>query len=240
MKIKTVRDEFKNFGKTGSSKKIWRYYQQLTKSAEFNKIVHEIRNTCGIPTNGFSYKTGDYCPPREWDHDRYYKRYHNLQDKLCDKYELFSGDWWTALDPYIFFNRVEQPDIASIPALVTFSDEKTLYVDPFSKRLMDSYNSVYPVSIRISPYATTRDILDFVRKYSATIRHWQKLYSKKESKIGQTREKKKKNLRRNDFIFKNSHLPRKTIAELVEKKFNEFLDEGHISKIISLESKLRK
>ena len=45
---------------------------------------------------------------------------------------------------------------------------------------------------------------------------------------------------RNDLIYKNRHLPRKEIMQMVSKKFGKILDYGHISKIISLEKKRRE
>jgi hypothetical protein len=52
--------------------------------------------------------------------------------------------------------------------------------------------------------------------------------------------RKKSTLERNDLIYKNRHLPRKEIMQMVSKKFGKTLDYGHISKIISLEKKRRE
>ena len=99
---------------------------------------------------------------------------------------------------------------------------------------------LFPVRVDISPYASKRDILDFIRKNYDRIKEIQDKHKIKVIKIGKIRSRKPHIQKRNDFIYKHRHLPRREIMRLVSKKFNEVLDYGHIGKIISLEKKRRK
>lgn len=99
----------------------------------------------------------------------------------------------------------------------------------------------FPIFIKISPYASQRDIIDFIKKnYRYTIKPIQKTYADSKCKIGKFKTKRTKIQKRNEFIFENCELPLKKIAKLLPLNGFEILDEGHISKIISLESKRRK
>jgi hypothetical protein len=101
----------------------------------------------------------------------------------------------------------------------------------------------YPVVVRIHPDASQRDIIEFIKKHWVEIKHYQDQYinRRKDASFKNSKTTENKKIKeRNDFIYKNRHLPRKEISTLVAKTFNEYLDYGHIGKIISLENKKRK
>ena len=93
----------------------------------------------------------------------------------------------------------------------------------------------HPVVLYINPEVSQRQIQDFIAKNWLYIKAYQK---NEKSKI--TGFRKKSTLERNDLIYKNRHLPRREIMQIVSKKFGKILDYGHISKIISLERKRRE
>ena len=111
-------------------------------------------------------------------------------------------------------------------------------------------DSLFPIALHISIYATKRDIIDFVEKHYADI--IQPVQLSIPSEIAGN--KGLKNIRsrnpiiqqRNDFIYKNRLEPYKSITKLVREKFKNvlpddktILDQGAIGKIISVENKRR-
>jgi hypothetical protein len=69
----------------------------------------------------------------------------------------------------------------------------------------------------------------------------QKKYKGKGMVLGKIRRKDSEIQERNSFIYENKDLPRKVIAQLVNKKYKkETLDYSSIGKIISREEKKRK
>lgn len=93
----------------------------------------------------------------------------------------------------------------------------------------------YPFVLYINPNASQKQIIDFIS------RHWNKIKKHdNDPKIDLTKNRTKRKQERNDFIYENRNLPLKKIAPLVSKQFpGEYLDEGNIGKIISLENKKR-
>ena len=101
---------------------------------------------------------------------------------------------------------------------------------------------MFPVDIRISPYASERDILDYIKKmYSFFIKPIQERYKEK-TNLGKVKNKKEIIQLRNDLIYKNRHLKLKEIMALIGEEFGNsaIIDCGYIGKIISLEKKKRK
>jgi len=101
----------------------------------------------------------------------------------------------------------------------------------------------YPVAIAITPYASKREIIDFVEKgYKTMIEPLQKKYGFSASKMGKIKKRKKHIQDRNDFIYENRRLPRRKIMEMVTDKFPKLdpIDYAYVSKIISNEKKRRK
>ena len=101
----------------------------------------------------------------------------------------------------------------------------------------------YPVVVRISPYASLRDIQALVASmYSDQIRPIQEKYAVESVKIGKIREKDATVQERNRFIYEHRDLPRKELMRLVNDKFvsKNPLDYAYIAKIILTETKKRK
>jgi len=112
------------------------------------------------------------------------------------------------------------------------------FVDDFRKKSDEKY----PISIRVSPYASQNEIVDYIKKRWEFIKELQDFYRKSNVKIGRVKKKNPKVQERNDFIYQNRKLPLKKISKLVsdQEKWGDGPDIGHIGKIISLEKKKRK
>ena len=101
-------------------------------------------------------------------------------------------------------------------------------------------DEIYPIGIRISPYASKRDIVDFINTIFPLIKGMQESYKKAGIKIGKVKKKKKSIQERNVFIYENRKLSINETKRLVEEKFGESLDYEYIGKIRSYEAKRRK
>lgn len=215
--------------------KLWNYFKALIKTSKFNDEVIQLRKRYTIPLEGLGSRS-DSTTIQFLERITSEKRFSAFTDDLLSlitKYHLSKNYWWTTFLVYYLYGEFEMPDdFGENLCMVDSFEFQTYGADP------DDINFNFPVLIRISPYATSRDILDFVNKNYKYIEIIQKNYQKSDVKIGKIRQSKK--AKRNDFIFNNRKLKLCQIADLVTQKFNEDLDHGLISKIISLENKRRK
>jgi hypothetical protein len=222
--------------------KIENYVKEIAKTNHFRERVLELRKKYDIPEGGFSERA--YAPPEDWKHRFTPKGQEFSKEvaKLCADYGLHFVYWSDPIQFTIFYDEPPQAmHGADLCMLVDLHNEAE---EPFSKEIQDADNHFYPIAIRISPQATQRDIVDYVEKHARFIRQMQEHYLKDAvgQKIGKVKKKDPKVQERNDFIYKNQHLPRRKIMEAIVEKFgaDAVIDYGHISKIISLEKKKRK
>jgi len=102
----------------------------------------------------------------------------------------------------------------------------------------------YPIIIKIHPATSIRDLIDYIKTNGKLIESYLVKYKDENSKVGKIRKGNPKIKERNQFIYKNRHLPYKNIITLVRQKFPDVwetaADVGAIGKIISLQDKIRK
>jgi hypothetical protein len=108
-------------------------------------------------------------------------------------------------------------------------------------KLIDSDNTdIYPITLHISPYASERNIIDYIKRlYSTEIKPLQQKYRDQKILIGKTRVRNSKTREINDFIYENRDWATKDLIKYIGEKHRKFFDHGHIKKIISLENKRR-
>jgi hypothetical protein len=232
------------------SKKIWNYLSEMTKSSEFTGKVEKIRKKYDIPKKGYKFKKdvdSPLIPPRNWmkkieANKNNIEYFYNDLEQLSLEIGIHPFEW--NFEHYIFFNRLYTPkkwEDSTNMRLCKISDISKRLNDRVEKELLDLDNEVYPIAINISPYATKRDIIDFInREYIPEIKLLQNEYKKDTIKIGRYRNKSLKIQKRNDFIYTQRSKPRKIISKYVRLKFGDYMDYGHIGKIISLEKNKRK
>lgn len=232
---------------TSGYKKFARYVKTVLSSDDFQSEVVKMRKKYNIPQDGFKPQNGTYSyPPKQWeerDAKTTHKRLMKDIEHLSTKYHIPFLNGLSIFESYIFYSSKEYVTDTNGFNLCMISDLKEEYEDPFSKKIQESDNDMYPIAIRISPYASQRDILDFTKKiYKHHILPLQTRYKDKKVKIGKLRKKNEHVQKRNKFIYKNRHLPTKEISTLIRKEFGakHIIDEGHLGKIISLERKKRK
>lgn len=242
----------------GFNKKMEPYFQRLLKADSFQAKIQQMRQRYNIPQNGFniSYKKSSFwgpptSPPKSWMDKITNKLWVELceeVEKFCASKGLYSSSWTEILLSYLFYNLAEMPsadlglsfsyNLCEISDLKYERDELTK--KPGGQKIIEGLNSEFPVAIRVSPYASRNDIVDFVTKNFSDIKKLQERYKKEAIKIGKVRPGDPKKALRNEFIYKNRDKPLKQIRKMLAKQFGEYLDDGHIGKIISYEREKRK
>lgn len=208
--------------KTSGHKKLNNFTEALFDDPKFISEVKRIRAEFGIPIE-----------PTELDHIQtedtqgYYKELKKLLLRLKLNYM-----WEDKLSMFIESNI---RDGGSWGTICEVHDVIELTEDPLSDRNNELDNNAFPISLRISPYATQRDLIDYIKSmYATTIKPLQTRYMDKGVSIGKFRTKKEHIKKRNEFIISNKHLPPRQIVSLVADQFGECLDYAHVSKIINL------
>lgn len=227
--------------------KLRNYFLDITLKDSFQKEVSWIRNDYNIPKKGFrkseKHTQGDYAPkyPERWAHptgeidDGFWVEFFAILQKLCNKFKIPTNDIGIMYE-YVLYNKIIIADeIFGLCMIQDFCDiGKIKYTD---KR----HNDSFPILIRISPYASQRDILNHIKAvYSKEIAPMQEKYKDSAIMLGKIRTKNEKVQKRNSFIIKNKKLSIKEIRTLLRVNGYEALDDGLIGKIISEYEKKRK
>lgn len=224
--------------------KLWNYFLEIVKSNYFQNKIRTLRKQCKIPPKGFNSKEDEMRLSNRNAQELKEESNVDVSEeilKLCEKYSLHFLDWSDVISEYLYYNKIEpiyNINSSNLCLLGNTIEEKK---DPFNKEIQKADDIAYPIVIRISPYASLRDILDFTKKvYKVAIKPAQEHYKDKNIKIGKIKSKNQSIQKRNQFIYDNRDLPRKKIKELVSDKFKIDLDYEYVGKIISEEKKRRK
>ncbi len=235
------------------------YY--VLKNEKFQKTITKIRTKYDIAPRGYNYEEHEnyiknshpFIPPPSWnpkDKDTVLDSIRDEIKLLCKEFNLFDPRWYEITWNYLFYNNADTSlDLLlydyDLCEILDVPEESFIQQDPefgnIFKELDINRDYEFPVAIRISPYASKRGILEFIEKNSKFIKRIQEKY-KREIYLGKIRKRNPLIQKRNEFIYKNRHLPKKMIVELVKTIFRGKLIVGYseISKIISLEEKIRK
>ena len=244
--------EDRNYSTRGWGK-LWKYYVEITKKEYFQNKIIELRKQHKIPEEGYKHPKPPQTyttPPPEWQYQfrgigqSYIQERVKILDELkllCEKYGLHYVDWLHVIEDYVFYNKLVYlmdenaynlcllADLANNKRKSTFSRDFELWDDKF-----------YPIAIRISPYASKRDILNYVAKMAPMIKEYQKPYINPNIKIGKVKKKKYSAQKRNEIVWKNKDFGVEKIKIELEKEFpNKIFGYEEIYTIISLEKKRR-
>lgn len=229
---------------TQGYKKLWNYYNEIIRSEYFQDKIKYLRKKYNIPIKGFPKKD---LGTKWWSSDDYGPEVGKIFKEICKKYSLHYMDWYEMLIIYLMYNETDP--------LFHPNDANLFYIDDVIERKQmrgkgdlyeeggiyeESDDMAYPIALRISPYATQRDIVDFIKKMYPKIKFYQSKYVSNDIKIGKIKTKKPKIQKRNELIYKNRNKTRKEIYKIIDKKFGDSPDEGAIGKIISIERRKRK
>lgn len=126
------------------------------------------------------------------------------------------------------------PDLCSL-VLEKSEKERTKIVDHLVEEMLR-----YPVFIKISPYASRRDVEDYIAKNWKRINENQEIFKDNNTKIGKIREINNKNKLVKDLVWKNKKLPLKEIASIINKETESVVNYSDVAKIKSIVKKRRK
>jgi len=221
-------------------KKIWSYFLDLVKSNSFQKNILEIRKKYKIPENGFP--EAELLEIYGKETDDYEDMFVEIMD-ICTKYKLFFEDWYIIISEYVLSNEIDSEfsdNNQNVCIVRDLDEDKTKQDDDCDCISCKNRNEIYPIGIKISPYASKRDIIDYIRKNFGLVKSLQERYKNPKIMIGRVRKKKQSIQERNDFIYENRELSINETKKQVEEKFGESLDYEYIGKIRSEEAKKRK
>jgi hypothetical protein len=231
----TFRDA-KKLHTTQAHKKLVHHFEALVRSDRFRSEILKLRRKLGIPAKGFNNDSAQEKWLIEYlgnDHTALSALLKEV-DTICRKFNLDPKEWNEMIHPVIFFD-----DVLPLPlyknkfALCRVAETHSMNTVELSEQ--------FPISILVSPYASLRDILAYVQKVNPTeIMPLKRKYSKPEIKIGKFRKRKPLNVRRDDLIYQNRHLPGKEILRQLPTELKQKVDEGSVGKIVSKENLRRK
>ena len=246
---KFYEENIEPYIKSKGFQKMWNYFLEITRTDYFKNVVRETREKYGIPADGFRPANDSYLIPPEDFNDSFRNQLRrDIIEKICKKYKLHAFDYADVIMTYVFYEHLLQPlNELGANGLFRVSDVPEEKEEPFSEETQESDDEAYPIAIRVSPYASQRDLIDFIKNkviWEKEIGFLQNKYRDKKIRIGKVKTKNKEIQERNDFIYAHKDRPRKEIMKLLiaMHKKNSILwelDEAEISKIISLENKRR-
>lgn len=225
---------------TQGHKKLWLYFLDLLNSDYVKNKISVWRTKYQIPAQGFVDEQ-QTIPPLNWLHSHTDKQTELLKeiDLVCKKYKLAILDWGDAFQYYLFYGTFNFPYFTDAHNLCRVQDISEIREEKLKGHITNDDDVNYPIAIRVSPYATQRDIVDYVKKMYSVISEYQSKYKSPDSKIGKIKIKKVQE--RDEFIYQNRNLPGKKIATLVQNKFGgRLLPYSYIHKIKSREKKKRQ
>lgn len=235
---------------TQGYKKMWVYFLRVFNTNDFQENVKQIRKEFKIPSRGFKRSENTYSLALE--ELKYFRNsiFTKKIKDICDKYFLPHNGYKEILNKYIVYNNKIEKNFFIAPINVCIISDLMKGKSDISsatlarieenreKESKENEDRMYPIAIKVSAYASERDIQNFIVKTYPIIKSLQEKYKDPRAKIGKVRLGSKE--KRNDFIYKHKKLPKKELMKLVNKKYKEVLDIGLIGKIISIENKRRK
>lgn len=237
---------YQSLYKSKGHQKLLNYFREVRDTKDFQDFINTARSKYKIPEKGFLTK-GDIIsfPPSKWFYYNNEKVQRELFKKirnLCKKFYIHYLDGSELIEGYLFYNLTEHSVYPDTYNMCIFADLVEQKKDPFLEETQIDDNLFFPIAIRISPYASQRDIIDYIRRaYKNIIVPNQDKYKIPGVNIGKYKKRKSSIVERNKFIYENQNLPLKEISRLVEERFGSehSLDYGYIGKIISLEKRKR-
>lgn len=252
-------------GKKGQTKMIADVKQKIS-SGMFDVAVKKLRGKYGIPLGGYPSDikvvwnplfTNILSLPSEWVYLDDKKKLLSLLKqiaKIRKEHSLEYDFWVVILLDYVFFNKLNtalieesSDNLCSITDVISeakiFDGRKigAKKKEKWIKDHNDMMDRLFPISIRISPCASIKDVIDYINSRSSSIQNLQKKFKRDGISLGKTRTR--STFERDRFIMDHEDMPRKGLAKLLNDVeifgINKF-DEQNVNDIISNIKKDRK
>lgn len=220
----------KRMNMTKGERKVAAFFEHIVRTDMFVKNLDLARRVNDIPVNGFKIDKSSDVPPVNWlkSHDKQdVDALEKYADDVCEVYGLDVEAYSVCILSYIFYNKFVIPK--------SFADFNLL-------QLFDNENSspFFPIEILVSPYASLRDIIDFVTRNYKAIKKRQNKYVNPNVRIGKYKYRNRDNLLIYDYIYNNRKLSLLDLSNNVNTKFNKNYGYEDIAKMLSIERKRRK
>ena len=223
----------------GTSKnKVWNEIVRLiTEDSEFKTDAAQLQQKCTESTASGNEEVDEWCL---W----------GGVEELMAKYHLdnIGTEWTEVIKHYVRTGQVrgysfrsqpeDYPDLVAIFDATPLVDSSEFDALPEHERDYVSEDfylmiSSRPIILAISPYASHRDIIDYVQThYDKTIARLQQQYKDPNAKLGKTRKRDFAKIERNRIIADNQHLSIKELNELLaSKKLPLVFDRNYANKL---------
>lgn len=237
--------------------KMFNYISSLKEDSDFNDRVKDIRKKFSLPDDGFDKDLDDelafisklpaYINEREEEID-----FQKEVSALTRQFDL-TLPWLEVIRGYVLYDDLFFSKVLPYIQIINMSEvlieqekhnsEVTLDEggDEIAINFMENITDGFPIAIFLSPYATGKDIIDYVKKrYKTEIEPTQLKYRGNEVKIGKVRKRNQRIQERDAFICKHKNLPVIELVKRVHKQFGDILDYTYINKIIAKKCKKGK
>jgi hypothetical protein len=216
--------------------KLQTYLENIARKEVFISDLKKIRKELKLPENGIDTVIENTAGSFNF-HKK--EKLLNLIDWLVDKHKM--GMFKSAeipLEYLVLYDKIVLPEYYDVCAIQDLKQQdwsknrygETLYSD-----------STHPISIRISPHASEREIIDFIKSnYTKYLRPLQTLYKNRRSTIGKNRKRTSRTIIIADFIYENRDLSSKEISEKMKAEIGIRKFSWEITKIKNSEIKRRK
>jgi len=151
------------------TQKMWNYFLEITKKENFIEAIMEIRRKYKMPDNGFPNDDNCYkLPPDNLSggNDCIENIRDEIVNKICKKYKLHYFDYSEVLINFVCYNDFFPIYELGACGLFRISDVILEKEEPFGELFQQGDDMAYPIAIKISPYASQRDLIDFVKNKS--------------------------------------------------------------------------
>lgn len=216
--------------------KLQTYLENIVRKEDFITDLKKIRAELKLPENGIDTVAENTAGSFNFHKE---EKLFSLIDWLVDKHEM--GIFKSAKIPLaylVIYDKIVLPeyyDVCSVQDVRRSDWSKNMYGETLYS------DSTHPISIRVNPHASEREIIDFVKHhYKKYIQPLQTLYKNRRSTIGKNRKRENKSIMIADFVYEHRELPLEEISQKMKAEIGIKKFPWEINKIKNSEIKRRK
>lgn len=232
-------------------KKMWEYFLEISDRDDFNSDIKKLRRISSVDEAGFARKHTSGLLVKEEGYVNWLKKVGKKGMVLCmrrldvikKRFGFSVGVTSDPVETYFFFNTKEPPVFESTWNTCVVVNELDRRKNPLRADLRKQFDERYPISLRVSPYATLNQIKDLLNRiFSAEIEPVQRLYYKQREDPNRFKPKiyTKTTAEVRRFIYENKGSPSAELESTIKDKFGITLQYFEIDKIKLKEKNRRK
>lgn len=213
-------------------KKMWEYFLEISDRDDFNAAIKKLRQVSSVDEGGFNREHDSGTFLQEKDYVNWLKKVGRKGMVLCmgrldvikKRFGFSVGATSDPVETYFLFNTKEPPAFESAWNTCVVVHELDRRENPLRRDLSKLFDEMYPISLRISPYATLPQIKNLLDKiFSAEIKPLQRLYYQEDKDPNKFKPKRYDKFPKavRDYIFANIRLPTKELRKAIRAEFGE-------------------